>query len=103
MRIIEKIKLITNPFDIFLIKTGKVFEFKGKCYRTNMIFRVFYRFYYGGLFIVPLLYFLNNSFFDYNDFIFKIIESIIVLLFIEVFIIVFLPMEEVSCYDNLRK
>lgn len=103
MKIINKLKLIKNPFNIFTLKLGKIFKLNNKCYRINMFFRFFFRFYYGGLFLFPLFYFLNNSFFEYSDFIFQIIESIIVLLFIEIFVMFILPMEEVSCYHNLRK
>lgn len=100
MKTINKLKLIKNPFDIFTMKTGKIFKLSNKCYRANIWFRVFFRFYYGGLFLFPLFYFFNNSLFEYSTFTFQLIESILFLILLDLILVFFIPLEEVSCYRS---
>jgi len=100
MSIKDRLQLINKFSDVFTIKTGKLFKLNNKCFKSSFFVVLFFRFYYGGLFLFPLFYLLNNSLFDFQSIFYKCIESFSIMFLMEFLIILIIPINEVSCYKK---
>ena len=102
MNFSNKLNLIKDDWaHIFSVKTGKVIEFKNKCYQVPKLIALFFDLYYGGALIAPMfLLWIAVDRYIIHDFYISIGLTIIIYLILEFILYMIIPIRETKCWNT---